>query len=240
MAGPEAPDRGDLAAPFAGLPAALQALQDRAVAAAVEQAAALLRDHYALYHRTTAGGGAWVALAAHTVPAGSGEASIDFSGISQDYTTLVAIGDNLHTGTTQVPVCFQLNAWDGNDYLETVHRHGSTTTHGLVFPTANNAGSIGYAPPGDDDDLDDVGAFTLWLPGYVVTGRYKNYYGQASLAGEDGKAYGYEVAGLARLGFAAHEDVDQLTFYAGYTSGGSPVDVFRPGSRISLYGVGGP
>jgi hypothetical protein len=190
------------------------------------------------------GGGSsddWTELVSYTVPAGGGEASINFGSLSQSYKALVAVGDNIQYEAFSVAdghyIAFLANGWNGNDYLNTVHRYGGTgTTHDVLVPNAGNAGAVGYAPgPAGDEP---VGSFTVWFPGYTVMGRYKNWHGHAAYA-FGGTRYGFEVAGTARLGGASHSNIDQLTFYAGYSAGGSPTDLFAPGSRVTIYGVGG-
>jgi hypothetical protein len=177
--------------------------------------------------------GDWTEIVSYTVPAGGGEASINFASLSQSYKALVAVGDNIQyetfSATTGHPICFLANGWNGNDYLERVHRF-------VVTPTAANAGTVGYAPGGVGDP--PVGSFVCWFPGYANTTKYKPYHGHAEYSFGTTRL-GFATGGFARLGSAAHVNIDRLTFYAGYDAGGLPTDLFAPGSRVTIYGVGG-
>jgi hypothetical protein len=185
-------------------------------------------------------GGDWVEVASHTVPTGGGESSIDFASLPQTYRALVAVGDNVQyetfSATTGHPTCFLMNGWNGNDYLERVHRFGDSggSIHDVVTPTSANAGTVGYAPGGAGDD--PVGSFVCWFPGYASTTKYKTYHGHAEY-GFGTTRLGFNTGGFIRLGSAAHINVDQLTFYAGYSAGGAATDLFAPGTRITIYGV---
>jgi hypothetical protein len=188
-------------------------------------------------------GGDWVELASHTVPAGGGEGSMDFPSLPQTYRSLVAVGDNIqyvsYSAVDGKPICFLANAWNGNDYVQRIHRFGydGATINDVVTPTPGNSGAIGHAPgPAGDEP---VSSFVCWFPGYTNATKYKTYHGNAEYS-FGSTTLGFDVGGFARLALASHVNVDQLTFYANYSAGGAALDLFAPGSRITIYGVSGP
>jgi hypothetical protein len=188
-------------------------------------------------------GGDWVELASHIVPAGGGEGSMDFPSLPQTYRSLVAVGDNIqyvsYSAVDGKPICFLANAWNGNDYVQRIHRYGydGSAINDVATPTPGNSGAIGYAPgPAGDEP---VSSFVCWFPGYTNTTKYKTYHGHAEYS-FGSTTLGFDVGGFARLALASHVNVDQLTFYANYSAGGAALDLFAPGSRITIYGVSGP
>lgn len=199
--------------------------------------------------------GGWVEIATYTVPAGSGEGSINFSALPQTYKTLVAVGDTLFLGTPNafavVPVKCVVNTWTGYDYGE--GRHGLTTsgTHVTTDVAANPVGwTVCEIPgPGATGDKSAYGGhFVLWLPGYAVTptaSKSMTCHSTGNTNGRHGMHYtGVWAQGTIDPATPVTPGISQLTFYTDpATSPGNPHDtitaqnVFAPGARITIYGL---
>ena len=183
---------GELEAAFRGLPAALQALQDRAVAEAVRQAEARLDQHYALYHRSAGGGGGnWVLLEDRVLAATA--FSLNFPSLPADYRDLRFVVDGRVSSSSVAsgPITLQLNGDTGNNYRSLLHYVQLTPgdVHSVTGPGAGGAGSTHYfawvgAVPGElATDSGSTGVLDLTLYHYTLTDRYKRFWAQSTLTG---------------------------------------------------------
>lgn len=186
LPGPDAPGGGpggvDQRTAFAQLAGALQGLQDRAVAEAVAQAGALVRDHYALYHRVTpTGGGGWTLLYEHEVT-GTSELSLtlpDTGSLDQTAGSLVLElrARSTATGTTRDTLTLQLNADAAYNYYYTITTNDNGTVSGFASSFDSNW-PIGSCPKAGAA-AGHFGMVVVDLPLYARTDHRKHYLAQA-------------------------------------------------------------
>jgi len=249
MADSGALDADDLAAPFAQLPAALKALQDRAVAEAVAQAGGLLRDHYALYHRATGGAGGLITIADRVVAGGAQTQSLrlpasgTIADAAPDATYLLLVGqararlkppttgtvyahnvwvsynDDPIDGAGSLPSPFYCWGWHAHDYYNSVHAAAQSTSDVGV--------QLGYCASEDAP----AGAATHYradFPNFAGTAFRTGCVFQAILHGEDENSRTGYTGGGYRRGTGA---ITSLTVFTNQAA------QFDAGTRWTLFGA---